>query len=108
MLVRATLFRNPPDCWDVEPMPYKDIRDFIDRPDLVIKTIASVVHRFGNERTQRGRKEGWRKTTRSEDAQILKAFCKVRKPLGSLTESTDVWKALKPELRGKVRHFRIA
>lgn len=57
-------------------------------------TIRSAVKRFLAVRRVRGRKEGWRKTTPAEDAKILAAFRKVRKPLGSLVEKNDVWKAL--------------
>ena len=57
-------------------------------------TIRSAVKRFLAVRRVRGRKEGWRKTTPAEDAKILAAFRKVRKPLGSLVEKNGVWKAL--------------
>ena len=65
-------------------------------------TIRSAVKRFLAVRRVRGRKEGWRKTTPAEDAKILAAFRKVRKPLGSLVEKNDVWKALPLALREKV------
>ena len=102
------LLRNPPDCWDVKPMPYKDIPEYIQQPSLEPKRIEKIVERFNDELKTRGRKEGWRKTTTAEDKQMLQTFHKVRQPLGSLTESTDVWKALKPQLRDKVIgfHFR--
>ena len=58
MLDRTMLFRNPPSCWDVEPLPYKDVCEYIDFPELSIKSIESVVQRFATECMQRGRKKG--------------------------------------------------
>ena len=101
------LLRNPPDCWDVEPMPYKDIPAYIQQPTVEPKRLEKVVERFNTKRKKRGRKEGWRKTTKGEDTQIMQTFRKVRQPLGSLTESPDVWKALTPQLRDKVAHFHL-
>ena len=64
--------------------------------------MESVVRRFQHNAKKRGRKVGWRKTTQSEDKQILAAFARVRKPLGILVEKRDVWKALPLNLRNKI------
>ena len=92
-------YRNPPAGSGVRPQPYKKIAKLIRRPHMSTRTIKTVVHRFLAARKVRGRKEGWRKTTPAEDAQIFAAFQKVRKPLGSLVEKNDVWKALPLALR---------
>ena len=86
----------------MRPQPYKEIAKLIRRPRMPAGTIRSAVKRFLAVRRVRGRKEGWRKTTPAEDAKILAAFRKVRKPLGSLVEKNDVWKALPLALREKV------
>ena len=86
----------------MRPQPYKEIAKLIGRPRMPAGTIRSAVKRFLAARRVRGRKEGWRKTTPAEDAKILAAFRKVRKPLGSLVEKNDVWKALPLALREKV------
>ena len=86
----------------MRPQPYKEIAKLIRRPRMPAGTIRSAVKRFLAARRVRGRKEGWRKTTPAEDAKILAAFRKVRKPLGSLVEKNDVWKALPLALREKV------
>ena len=95
-------YRNPPPGSGVRPQPYKEIAKLIRRPRMPAGTIRSAVKRFLAVRRVRGRKEGWRKTTPAEDAKILAAFRKVRKPLGSLVEKNDVWKALPLALREKV------
>ena len=74
----------------MRPQPYKEIAKLIRRPRMPAGTIRSAVKRFLAVRRVRGRKEGWRKTTPAEDAKILAAFRKVRKPLGSLVEKNDV------------------
>ena len=86
----------------MRPQPYKEIAKLIGRPRMPAGTIRSAVKRFLVARRVRGRKEGWRKTTPAENAKILAAFRKVRKPLGSLVEKNDVWKALPLALREKV------
>ena len=54
---------------------------------------------FGKEALRRGRKQGWRKTTPSEDKQVLRTFHKVRQPLGSAVDARDVFNALPDALR---------
>ena len=101
-------YRNPPAGSGVRPQPYKKIAKLIRRPHMSTRTIKTVVHRFLAARKVRGRKEGWRKTTPAEDAQIFAAFQKVRKPLGSLVEKNAVWKSLPLALREKVSARTVA
>ena len=84
--------RNPPKKSGVKPAPYKEIPTLIGRPDLIVSRIEKCVERFKMVRTARGRKKGWRKTTPKQDAQMVSAFHRARKPLGSLCEARDVWK----------------
>ena len=95
-------YRNPPASSGVRPQPCKEIARLIRQPQLPASTIRNIVRKFHRARQVRGRKKGWRKTTAAEDARILACFQKVRRPLGSLVESQDVWKALPATLRDKV------
>ena len=95
---------QPPPSSGVRPQPYKEIARLIGQPQLPAGSIRTIVRRFHLARQVRGRKKGWRKTTAAEDARIFACFQKVRRPLGSLVESQDVWKALPATLRDKERH----
>lgn len=94
--------RNPPKKSGVKPAPYKEIPTLIGRPDLTVSRIEKCVERFKMVRTARGRKKGWRKTTPKQDAQMVSAFHRARKPLGSLCEARDVWKDCPRSIRDKV------
>ena len=87
-------YRNPPANSGVMPQPFKEIAKLIQQPRTPANTIRWVVRNFHRVRKVRGRRPGWRKTTPAEDAKIFACFRKVRRPLGSLVESQDVWKAL--------------
>ena len=95
-------YRNPPPGSGVKPQPYKVIPKLIKAPRTDIGRIKMIVNRFHNVRQARGRKTGWRKTTKAEDVKILSCFRKIRQPLGSLVEAHDVWKALPAKLRNKI------
>ena len=101
-------YRNPPANSGVKPQPYKEIAKLIQQPQTPVGTIRAVVQRFHQARQVRGRKQGWRKTTPAEDAQVLACFRKIRRPLGSLVESHDVWKALPAALREKITARTVA
>ena len=75
-------YRHPPVGSGVRPQPYSEIAKLIKRPHMPVGTIRQSVRRFMASRKVRGRKADWRKTTSAEDATILAAFRKVRKPLG--------------------------
>ena len=53
-------------------------------------TSVATVRTLHLVKKSRGWKKGFRKTTPAEDRCILRAFHKVREPLGSLVESRDV------------------
>ena len=63
--------------------------------------ISEAAATFKEEKRKRGRKQGWRKTTKSEDKQILTTFKKLRPP-GYGVDSRDIHKALPKKLRKKV------
>ena len=84
-------YRNPPAKSGVMPQPFKEIAKLIRQPRTPADTIRWVVRNFHRVRKVRGRRPGWRKTTPAEDAKIFACFRKVRRPLGSLVESQDVW-----------------
>ena len=75
---------------------------------MKVDRIKKVVKRFHLAKKARGRKPGWRKTTQAEDGTILACFKKVRQPLGSLVESSDVWRALPLALRHKITKRTVA
>ena len=62
----------------------------------------NAVKNFHTDAMPRGRKPGWRKTARTEDRAILRAFFRVRQPCGSAVEYKDVWCALPDALRAKI------
>ena len=95
-------YRNPPSDSGVRPQPFRKIPKLIRRPSMSIERIKSAVRRFCLKKKKRGRRVGWRKTSQKEDQAILACFHKVRQPLGSLVEATDVWKALSANLRRKI------
>ena len=101
-------YRNPPAKSGVMPQPFKEIAKLIRQPRTPADTIRWVVRNFHRVRKVRGRRPGWRKTTPAEDAKIFACFRKVRRPLGSLVESQDVWKALPATLRAKVTPRTVA
>ena len=68
-------------------------------------TAAGVRHCVLNwraERRKRGRRKGWKKTTKEEDKLITKCFHKVRLPLGSRVTAREVATELPKRLRGKI------
>ena len=83
-------YRHPPMGSGVRPQPYSEIAKLLKRPHMPVGSIRQSVRRLMASRKVRGRKVGWRKTTSAEDATIIAAFRKVRKPLGSLVERCDV------------------
>ena len=96
--------RTPPKKAKVKPAPFKEILDLIGRPDLTVERLRKSVQRYKTVRTTRGRPIGWRKTTPRDDKQIVAAFHRARKPLGSLCETRDVWKACPRSVRAKVHN----
>ena len=94
--------RTPPPDSDVKPQPFKKIPKLVGRPDVSVERVRQSVRRFMNKRSQRGRPEGSKKTTSEEDKEILSTFYRIRKPLGKLVESPDVWRAMPRRMRNKV------
>ena len=96
-------YRHPPRNSGVKPVPYRKIPKLLPvRPRPTRQQVWTAVRTFHLVQKSRGRKKGFRKTTPAEDRCILRAFHKVREPLGSLVESRDVWNELTPALRSKV------
>ena len=108
---RALCFslRNPPP--GTKPMTFQGIVD----QKLVRKTDGSVpsvgaIHEaaasFSKEKKQRGRREGWRKTSKKEDKALLSTFHKLR-PKGHYVDSRMVHSALPRKLRTKVQRRTV-
>ena len=64
-------YRNPPPSSEVMPQAYTAIPQLIGRPTTSIGAIKMAVRRFGKDKTPRGRRTGWRKTTKADDACII-------------------------------------
>lgn len=98
-------YRNPPPTSGVTPQPYADIPALVRRPGeplLRSDAVYRAVRKFHSDRNIRGRKKGWRKTSKAEDQVIMKTFLKVRQPLGSAVDARDVINNLPKALRTKV------
>ena len=63
--------------------------------------VRKAVLNFGKKRKPRGRKLGWRKTTKTDDAKILKTFKRLR-PSGQGVDSRIVQSSLPKKLSMKV------
>ena len=101
----AYLVRNPPACTGLKPQPYRVICSHLQppgQPEPLVATVHNAVKNFHTDAMPRGRKPGWRKTARTEDRAILRAFFKVRQPCGSECTYSDVWRALDDALRAKI------
>ena len=94
--------RNPPD--GSKPMRLKQIRKLVRKKTGRIPTLQAIskaaIH-FKDEKGQRGRPKGCRKTTTAEDGVILKKFHKLRPP-GVGIDSRTLHTALPVTLRKKV------
>ena len=97
-------YRHPPPGSDAKPMKYADIADIVVKKDGEHPSVGGVhkaVKEFMEVKQTRGRKTGWRKTSKAEDAAILAAFHKCRPP-GHGVVSREVSAALSRTLRQKV------
>lgn len=63
--------------------------------------VRECVKNFHNDKATRGRKVGWRKTTKAEDKVVIKSFHKLRPP-GHGVDSRKVHTALPKKLRKKI------
>lgn len=102
-------YRHPPPGSDVKPMKYTDIAGIVVKKDGTHPSVGGVhkaVKEFTGVKQTRGRKKGWRKTSKTEDAAILAAFHKCRPP-GHGVVSREVSTALPRTLRTKVCHRTI-
>ena len=99
------LLRNPPKVWKVRKLQFKKIPSAIAQAGFRRPTPWQVkwqAKNFGTKTGIRGRKNGWRKTTPTEDKRILATFHKVRKPIGSGVVARDVFNGLPDALRQKI------
>ena len=97
--------RHPPKAWGVKQVPFKEIPGEIQQAGFPRPTLLQAkwqAKHYGEQKLRRGHNQGWRKTTASEDKQVLATFHKVRRPLGSKVDSRDVFNALPDALRQKI------
>ena len=87
-----------------KPMKYVDIRKVVKKTDgkrPSVQAIAQAVASYPVEKKSRGRKTGWRKTSRDEDKIILKTFHQ-KKPPGCGVTSRVIHDAMPRPLRNKI------
>ena len=107
--LRCYSLRNPPP--GTKPMKFQDIlaQKLVRKTDGSLPS-AAAIHKaaasFPKEKQQRGRREGWRKTSKQEDKALLKTFHKLR-PKGHYVDSRMVHSALPRTLRGKVQRRTV-
>ena len=65
-----------------------------------ISAIAEAAESFTQPKLKRGRKKGWRKTTKAEDKKLMVVFHKARPP-GCGIDSRELHKKLPKNLRAK-------
>ena len=97
-------YRHPPPGSEVKPTTYADIAKLVTKKNGEHPTVGGVhkaVKEFMEVKQSRGRKQGWRKTTKVDDAAILAAFHKCRPP-GHGVVARDVWMALPHKLRPNI------
>ena len=104
-------YRNPPVDSGVKRISYAKIAKMVVMPGRgengedvhpSPQAVCQAVQQWGKERATRGRKKGWRKTSRAEDKSILHTFKEVRKPLGKKVKANMVRSKLPVPLRKKV------
>ena len=85
-------------------MKYADIRKVVKKTDgkrPSLQAIAQAVAAYPLEKKLRGRKKGWRKTSRDEDKTILKTFHQKRPP-GCGVTSKVIHDAMPRPVRKKI------
>ena len=94
--------RNPPP--GCKKTPLSDIRKIVRNTaggKVTLQAISTAARTFHDEKEKRGRKKGWKKTTKAEDKKVLSTFHKLRPP-GCGVDSREVQTALPKKLRMKV------
>ena len=97
-------YRHPPPGSGVLPSSYEKIADMVVKKDDVRPSVGGVfkaVKEFLKARKVRGRRIGWRKTTKDDDKVILATFHKLRPP-GCGVDSEELHRALPLRIRSKV------
>ena len=99
-------YRNPPPGCDHKPLKWSAISKLVWNTDGKTHpepcSVRKCVLAWQRDRCQRGRKQGWRKTTREEDQQILACFRKARQPLGSAVTARSVAQLLPRAVKSKL------
>ena len=100
--------RNPPP--GCKKTKLEDIQKIVCNTaggEVTLQAISLAAKTFHEEKEQRGRKKGWRKTTKAEDKVLLTTFHKLRPP-GCGVDSGEIHRTLPKKLKNKtVFHTRI-
>ncbi len=96
-------YRNPGP--GQKPLKLKHIRKLVKCKDgktrPTLSGISQAASSFKEEKQKRGRKTGWRATTKAEDKQILRTFHKLRPP-GHGVDSNVLTNGLSQKIKKKV------
>ena len=100
-------YRHPPKGSGVQPVKkWAQIARLVWNADgethPTPNAVKYCVRNWRQVNKKRGRKIGWRKTTKQEDKKILASFQKARQPLGSDVSARDVATGLPAKLKRKV------
>ena len=100
-------YRHPPKGSGVQPVKkWAQIARLVWNADgkthPTPNAVKYCVRNWKQVNKKRGRKNGWRKTTKQEDKKILASFQKARQPLGSDVSARDVATGLPAKLKRKV------
>ena len=100
-------YRNPPN--GSKPLAYSKIAEKVKGKDgnpVTEGAVRYVVKTFNDKMAKRGRKEGWRKTTKADDKVIHTTFLKKRPP-GHGVDSRMIHQALPKKLSKKISRRTI-
>jgi hypothetical protein len=103
---RALCFalRNPPEGHPKTKLAEIVRQKLVRKKDGTVPSVGAIneaARDFHKERAPRGRQEGWRKTSKAEDRQLVKTFHKVRPPGHGVT-SRRLHRALPAKIREKI------
>jgi hypothetical protein len=94
--------RNPPK--GVAKTPYRLLKTIVkmqNRKPPTVSAMSQAAASFLKEKQVRGRKKGWRKTSKAEDRKILAVF-KENRPPGCGIDSRNLHDSLPKKLRAKI------
>ena len=99
--------RNPPP--GQKKTPYNKLQDMVEKTDGTPPShgaMSEAAATYMEDNAQRGRKRGWRKTSKAEDKKVMQVFHKNRPP-GCGIDSREIHSKLNKKLRQKISRRTI-